>query len=43
MTGMNVITWDGRDNAGVEVASGIYFYKLNAAGFSATQKMVMMK
>lgn len=43
MTGLNVITWNGRDNAGVEVASGIYFYKLSAAGFSATQKMVMMK
>jgi hypothetical protein len=40
---LNVITWDGRDNAGTEVASGVYFYKLTAASFSAAEKMVMMK
>jgi len=42
-TGLNVVTWDGRDNAGNSVSSGVYFYKLNAGTFSATQKMVMMK
>jgi hypothetical protein len=41
--GLNVITWDGRDNSGSEVSSGIYFYQLTAAGNSATEKMVMMK
>jgi len=41
--GLNVITWDGKDNTGVEVASGVYFCKLTAADFSATEKMVMMK
>jgi hypothetical protein len=41
--GLNVITWDGKDNSGSEVSSGIYFYKLTAAGNSATEKMVMMK
>ncbi|MGB7062458.1 MAG: T9SS type A sorting domain-containing protein [Candidatus Zixiibacteriota bacterium] len=40
---LNVVTWDGKDNAGSEVSSGIYFYKLTAGSFSATQKMVMMK
>jgi hypothetical protein len=40
---LNVVTWDGRDEAGSEVSSGVYFYKLTAAGFSATEKMVMMK
>jgi hypothetical protein len=38
--GLNVITWDGKDYAGLEVASGVYFCKLTAAGFSATEKMV---
>jgi hypothetical protein len=40
---LNVVTWDGKDNSGSEVSSGVYFYKLTAAGFSATEKMVMMK
>jgi hypothetical protein len=40
---LNVVTWDGRDEAGSEVSSGVYFYKLTAGGFSATEKMVMMK
>ncbi len=42
-TGLNVITWDGKDNAGNSVSSGVYFYKLIAGKFSATEKMVMMK
>jgi hypothetical protein len=40
---LNVVTWDGKDNSGSEVSSGVYFFKLTAAGFSATEKMVMMK
>ena len=40
---LNVVTWDGKDNSGSEVSSGIYFYRLTAGGFSAIQKMVMMK
>jgi hypothetical protein len=41
--GLNVITWDGKDNAGSDVSSGVYFYKLSAGKFTATNKMVMMK
>jgi len=41
--GLNVITWDGKDNSGSEVSSGVYFYKLIAGTFTATNKMVMMK
>jgi hypothetical protein len=41
--GLNVVRWDGKDNAGNDVSSGVYFYKLIAGSFSATQKMVMMK
>lgn len=35
--------WDGKDDFGHQVASGIYFYKLKADHFSAIKKMVMMK
>jgi flagellar hook assembly protein FlgD len=41
--GLNVITWDGKDNAGNNISSGVYFYKLTAGSYTATNKMVMMK
>jgi hypothetical protein len=41
--GLNVITWDGKDNAGNDVSSGVYFCKLSADTFTATNKMVLMK
>jgi hypothetical protein len=43
IVGLNVITWDGKDNAGNDVSSGVYFYKLIAGSYTATNKMVMMK
>jgi hypothetical protein len=33
--------WDGRNEAGETVASGIYFYNIQAGEFAATKKMVM--
>ena len=42
-SGYNV-TWDGRNNSGQSVASGQYFYVMNAAGgFSSTQYMTLLK
>jgi hypothetical protein len=41
--GLNVIIWDGKDNAGNDASSGIYFYKLIAGSYTATNKMVMLK
>jgi len=35
--------WDGRNNVGERVASGIYFYQLRAGDFSALQKLVITK
>jgi hypothetical protein len=35
--------WDGKNQAGEEVASGIYFYCITAGGFSATRKMTVRK
>jgi len=41
--GLNVIIWDGKDNAGNDASSGVYFYKLIAGSFTATNKMIMLK
>ena len=35
--------WDGRNNMGETVASGVYFYSLQTPDFSATQKMLILK
>lgn len=35
--------WDGRDDSGQGVASGIYAYKLKAGDFAAVKKMVFLK
>jgi hypothetical protein len=35
--------WDGRDNLGDKVSSGVYFYTLQAGEFKATRKMVIVK
>lgn len=41
--GSHSITWDGTDNSGTQVASGVYFYRLDAGEKSATKKMMMLK
>ena len=35
--------WDGRNGGGESVASGLYFYTLQAGEFTATRKMLIMK
>ena len=37
------IYWDGKNQVGETVASGVYFYHLSAGDFSATRKMVILK
>ena len=39
----HTIDWNGRNNRGQQVSSGVYFYKLVAKGFTKTKKMVLLK
>lgn len=41
--GHYTVTWDGKDNSDNYVASGVYFYRLTMADFTATKSMVLMK
>jgi hypothetical protein len=35
--------WDGKNDNGEQMTSGVYFYKMTAGGFSATHKMTLVK
>ncbi len=37
------VVWNGADNFGRKVTSGIYFYQLKTPNYSETRKMIMMK
>ena len=41
--GRRFIHWDGRDNRGNPVASGIYVYRLVTPGFTDSKKMVLLR
>jgi len=40
---MNIVEWDGKDNNGKQLSSGIYFYKLISGEKTAVKKMVLMR
>jgi len=41
--GSYTASWDGRDEFGKSIASGIYFYRFESQSFTATKKMILMK
>lgn len=41
--GRHSVVWNGADAAGQPVASGMYFYRLTAAEFQDSKKMVLLK
>jgi lysyl endopeptidase len=41
--GLHQVTWDGRDEVGLQVGSGVYFARLVSGGQVAEHKMVLLK
>jgi hypothetical protein len=41
--GTTTIRWDAKDNRGSQVATGVYFYSVEAGAFKDVKKMVLMK
>lgn len=42
-SGAHEVIWNGSDDAGREVASGVYLYKLNASGQSQVRRMTLLR
>ncbi|MDH5186443.1 MAG: T9SS type A sorting domain-containing protein, partial [candidate division WOR-3 bacterium] len=42
-TGEYTVTWNGRDDQGLEVMSGIYFYTIESENYKSTRKLVLMR
>jgi hypothetical protein len=41
--GCHTVFWNGKDDGGHTVASGIYFYQLRAGSSSLTRRLVLIK
>jgi hypothetical protein len=41
--GRHGVEWNGKDTNGSLVPSGIYFYRMRAASFEATKKMILVR
>jgi len=42
-SGSHTVTWDGRNDRGHEVGSGVYFYRLSSPDQHVTRKMTLLK
>ena len=41
--GSHKIVWNGKDDNGKSVASGVFFYRMKSGKYSSTKKMILMK
>ncbi len=41
--GKHHVVWDGRDDSGKLVGSGVFLYSMKSAGYSSVKKMLMLK
>ena len=41
--GYHIVNWDGTNDSGSLMSSGMYFYSIQALEFQATKKMLFLK
>lgn len=41
--GIHTVTWEGRNNRGERVGSGVYFFEVTAPGFEDRGKMMLLR
>jgi len=41
--GLHTVVWDGRNDSGEPVASGVYFYRFSADNYTEAKKMMLLK
>jgi hypothetical protein len=41
--GLHEVVWDGRDDSGSQMATGVYFVRFHAGSYKMTKKVVMLK
>lgn len=37
------VSWDGKDNAGEKISSGIYLYRIEVGTYTSVKKMILMR
>jgi hypothetical protein len=42
-TGLHNVMWDGRNETGRQMASGVYFYQMTSGDYVQTRRMLLMK
>jgi flagellar hook assembly protein FlgD len=43
IAGDHAATWNGADDSGLKVSTGVYFARLDAGGDSMSRKLIMLK
>jgi flagellar hook assembly protein FlgD len=41
--GVHSVVWDGRDDDGMQVSSGVYLYRMTAGEYQSVRRMLLVK